>query len=337
MTPGNFTDIAGLDGVFEHVAAFGAESASLARAGDPIFLRGGRVTPSYFEALGVRPVLGRTFREEEGERGGSSVVVLSRHVWQQMFGADPEIIGRSLELDGSQFEVIGVVPPGIYPTRATVSAELPFTAANQDFFVPLRYGTAGWANRRSHVLGMIGRLAPGVSFETANAALATLGARLRATEPLNANEDILMTSFTEELVGDVRFALLTLLATVGLVLLIAIFNVGALFVLRADDRQPEMNIRVALGAPRGRLVRQLVIESVLVVSVSSVAAVTVGRAVLDLMRSLVPYQIPRLSEVAIDGSAMLITVALGQSRDLVGHESTHQVEGPAPDHHRSEG
>ena len=311
MTPGNFTDISELDGVFEHVAAFSGQTASLARPGDPIFLRGGMVTPAYFDALGVRPVVGRTFLEEEGESGAPSVVVLSHHVWQQMFGADPGIVGRSLAFDGSEFEVVGVVSPGMYPTQATVSARIPFTVGNQDFFVPFRYDPAGWSNRRSHVLGSIGRLAPGVTFETADAALGTRSARLRASEPLNANEQVVMTHFTEEVVGDVRFALLTLLGTVGLMLLIAIVNVGALFVLRADDRQPEMAIRVALGAPRGRLLRQLGIESVLVVAVSSFAAVMVGRWALDLMRRLVPYQIPRLSDVAIDGSALLVTVALG--------------------------
>jgi len=311
MTPGTFTDIAGLDGVFDHVAAFSVQSASLARPGDPIFLRGGAVTPSYFEALGVRPVVGRTFRDEEGESDGPSVVVLSHHVWQQTFGADPQIVGRSLEFDGSTFEVVGIVPPGMYPTQPTVSAEIPFTASNQDFFVPLRFDTEGWSDRPSHVLGMIGRLTPRMSFESADAALATLSARVRTAEPHSADEAIVMTHFSEEVVGDVRFALLTLLGTVGLVLLIAIVNVGSLFVLRADDRQPEMAIRLALGAPRGRLLRQLGIESLLVVTVASFAALTLGRWAIDLMRRLVPYQIPRLSEVGIDGSALLVTVALG--------------------------
>ena len=311
MTPGNFTDIAELEGLFSHVAAFQERTSSMAREEGPTFLRGGAVTPSYFEALGVRPVAGRTFRDEEGEAGGPAAVVLSHHVWQQMFASDPSVVGRSLILDGSAFDVIGVVPAGIYPTQATVSAEIPFTTSNQDFFVPLRYAEAGWANRRSHVLGMIARLGPGTSEETARAGLAALSARLQAEEPLNQNERILMTRFSDEVVGDVRFALLTLLGTVALVLLIAVTNVGALFVLRADDRQPEMAIRVALGAPSGRLLRQLFIESVLIAGASAVAAVLVAGWALDLMRALVPYQIPRLSDIAIDGPALLVAVALG--------------------------
>jgi putative ABC transport system permease protein len=311
MTPGNFTDVESLEGVFTQVAAFQGRTASLLQEGEPVFLRGGAVTPAYFEVLGIRPVLGRAFRDEEGQNGGPPVVVLSHSLWTRAFGAGPDVVGQSIQLDGERFEVIGVAPPGLYPTQATVGAEIPFTASNQDFFVPLRYSSAGWANRRSHLLGMIGRLAPGVSPESVDAALRTLGARLRATEPLNANEDLLMTSFREEVVGDVRFALLTILATVGLVLLIAIVNVGALFVLRADDRQPEMAIRVALGAPRGRLMRQLALESALIATVASAGSIVVAAWAVDLMQGLVPYQIPRLADVVVDGHAVAAAGLIG--------------------------
>jgi len=311
MTPGNFKDIESLQGVFAGVAAFQGRTTSLLQDGEPLFLRGGAVTPAYFDVLGVRPVIGRAFRDDEGENGGPPVVVLSHGVWSRVFGADPAVVGGSIQLDGGSFEVIGVASPGLYPTQATVGAEIPFAASNQDFFVPLRYGSAGWGNRRSHLLGTIGRLAAGVSPESADAALRTLGARLRSTEPLNANEDFLMTSFREEVVGDVRFALLTILGTVGLVLLIAIVNVGALFVLRADDRQPEIAIRIALGAPRGRLLRQLVLESAFVAAVASAASILVAGWAVDLMQSLVPYQIPRLADVVIDGHAVAAAGLIG--------------------------
>jgi len=311
MTPGNYTDIAELEGVFSSVAAFGAATASLDLDGEPVFLRGSQVTPRYFETLGVRPVVGRTFADDEGEVDVPSVVVLSHHVWQQMFGSDPAITRRTIRLDGGDFDVIGVMPPGVYPTQATVSAEIPFTASNQDFFVPLRYPSAAWGNRRSHLLGTIGRLAPAVTPDLARTRLDALGARLRATEPLNRSESILMTSFTEEVVGDVRFALVTLLGTVGLVLLIAVVNVGALFVLRADDRRPELAIRTALGAPRGRLLRQMVIESSIIAAVASVAALGVARLGLGLMRGLVPYQIPRLADVSVDGAVLAATLGVG--------------------------
>jgi putative ABC transport system permease protein len=308
MTPGNFTDVEGMDGVFSSVAAFSGETRSLTRGEGPVFLRGGAVTPAYFTTLGVSPIVGRAFREDEGDIGGPGVVMLSHHVWQQVFAADPMIVGSTILLDGLNTEVVGVAAPGVYPTQATVSAQIPFTASNQDFFIPLRYGTAGWANRRSHLLGMIGRLAPETNAETAAAALATLGSRLQAD---GQNETFLMTSFSEEVVGDVRFALMTLLISVSLVLLIAIVNVGALFVLRAEDRKPELAVRVALGAPKGRLVRQLLLESLSIVGISAVGAILTAQGVLGLIQRLVPYQVPRLSEVRLDGSTMLVTFALG--------------------------
>lgn len=310
MTPGNFVDLEQLEGVFSSVAAFGSQSASLTLGDDAVFLRGSRVTPGYFSTLGVEPVVGRGFTVDEGDDGGPAVVVLSHHVWQQMFAADADIAGRAIHLDGQEFQVVGVVPPGVYPTRATVSAEIPFTESNQDFFVPLRYGPSAWANRRSHVLGMIGRVAPDVSPAVAEARIAGLSARLQANEPLNQDERFLMTSFTEEVVGDVRFALLTLLGTVGLILLIAIVNVGALFVLRADDRQPELAVRLAMGAPRGRLARQMFVESAMIVALASVGAIMVARGGLALMRVLVPYQIPRLADVTVSGTALVVTAAV---------------------------
>lgn len=311
MTPGYVSSIAETDGVFEHVAAFATQSASLTTGDGAVFLRGSAVTSAYFETLGVQPVLGRGFRAEEDEPGGPAVVVLSHHIWEQMFGSDPSVLRRSVRLDGFDVQVVGVVPPGVYPTQPTVSAEIPFTTSNQDFFVPLQEGAAMWANYRSHILGMIGRLSPGVTPETARARLAALSTAVQQAEPLAANESVLMTPFTEEVVGDVRFALVMLLGTVSLVLLIAVVNVGALFVLRADDRRGELAVRVALGAPRGRLLRQMLLESGLIVAASSVGALLLGRIVLGAMRSLVPYQIPRLSEVAVDESALLATIGTG--------------------------
>jgi predicted permease len=311
MTPGNFTDIGRLEGVFTGVAAFSSSTTSLDVQGEPVFLRGGRVTPEYFDVLGVRLVAGRTFRYLEADPDGPSVVVLGHRVWRQAFGADPGIVGRTISMDGVDREVIGIAPPGLYPTDVTVSGELPFTESNQDFFEPLRLNSAGWANRRSHVLGMIARLVPGVSPGTAQAALSTLSARLRATEPLNEGDELLMTSFSEEVVGDVRFALLAILGTVGLVLVIAVVNVGGLFVLRADDRRPEIAVRVAMGAPRFRLLRQLVMESALIAVASTAGAVLVARWTLHGMRLMVPYQIPRLATVEVGWTGIAVAGGMG--------------------------
>jgi predicted permease len=310
MTPGNFRDLQSLDGTFSHAAAFRGETASMLLGDESVFLRGGAVTHDYFGTLGVEPMLGGGFREGDEEVGGPAVIVLSHHVWSQYFAADPGIVGTTIVLDGRSFLVVGVAPGGVYPTQATVSAEIPFTATNQDFFVPLRFGPEGWANRRSHVLGAIGRLAPDASPDAAAAALDALAARLRESEPLNRTETFVMRPFTEEVVGDVRSALVTLLGSVLLVLLIAVANVGALFVLRSDDRSGEMYVRTALGAPRRRVLRQLGLESLVVTGLAAAAAVPLAQGALSLVRRLVPYQVPRLSEVAVAGAPLAATVAI---------------------------
>lgn len=311
MTPGNVLDVRGLEGAFEGVAAFGSQTASLSIDGEPRFLRGSRVTPGYFSTLGVEPVIGRGCTEEEGEIGGPSVVVLSHALWMEMFGGDPAAVRESIELDGAFFDVVGVVPPGVYPTHATVSAELPFTTSSQDFFVPLRYGEGVWDNRRSHVLGAIARLAPGVTLETATDRLDALSDRLQSEGHPNSHERLMLSSFTEEVVGDIRFGLWTLLATVALVLAIAVVNVGSLFVLRADDRRDVFTIRAALGASHGSLLRHMVTESALVVVSASIGAILVAHALLGVMKALVPYQVPRLTDVSIDATALAVTILVG--------------------------
>lgn len=311
MTPGNFQDVAALDDALLSVAAFRGQGSTLLLEGRPVFLRGGAVTTDYFSTLGVELAAGRGFTADEGEAGGESVVVLSHHVWEQMFGADPSIVGRTIELDGGYFEVVGVAPSGLYPTSATVAAEIPFTSSRQDFFVPLRFSEGGWANRRSHLLGMIGRIPDGSSIEFAQERLAVLAARLRSTEPLNRDNYLLVTPFQDEVVGSVRAGLFTLLLLVGLVLLIAVVNVAALFVLRADERAPDARLRSALGAPRSRLVRQVVIESVIVTTLSSLAAVVVARGGITAMQGLVPYQIPRLTEVQVGASVLAGVCGVG--------------------------
>lgn len=310
-TPAHHMDVRSLSEVFEHVAAFRGHTASLTTSTEPLFLRGGEVTYEYFDALGVSPILGRAFTSEDTEPDAAPVVVLSHRLWQQAFGSDPGVLGRVVELNGVGREVLGVAPPGVFPLTATVSAEIPFTTSNQDYFLPLRWSEATWSNRRSHILGTIARLRQGVAEASAATSIATMSARIQATEALNANEHLTMNPFTEEVVGDLRFALMAILGTVGLVLLIAVANVGALFVLRADDRRTELEVRVAMGAPWARLIRQFLFESLAVVGVASLGAILMARWSIGLMQRLVPYQIPRLSEVQVDGSTLLLTLAMG--------------------------
>jgi len=310
MTPGNVTDVRSLNGVFASVAAYQGSSAALGTDEGSTFVRGGAVTPEYFRTLGVEPLVGRDFRPEEGVADGPSVVMLGAALWRRAFGADAGIVGRTVDLNGDPFLVVGVAPSGVYPTTISVSTEIPFTTSNQDYFLPLQFTDELWNLRRPHIVGTVARLAPGVESTEAAAALATLTDRLHARGD-NDGESLILNPFVEEVVGDMRFALLTLFATVGLVLLIAVVNVGALFVLRGEDRGSEIDVRVALGAPWSRLARQFLAESLLVAVAASLGAFLVARASIGLMRGLVPYQIPRLDDVGVDAVAMAATLSIG--------------------------
>lgn len=310
MTPGAFSAASAAGAPFESVAAFQGRSASLLLDDQATFVRGGAVTVDYFRTLGAHPLLGRTFDSDEAGVGAAPVVVISDVLWRSAFGGEPDIVGRGVSLDGVLHEVLGVIPASVLPTGATVSAELAFTTANQDFFVPLVYGPELWQNFRPHILGMVGRLRPGQTLATATAAVSAVDGRLH-DEGLLSAEHLLMTSFADEVVGDVRLALWALLGTVGLVLSIAVVNVGALFVLRTDDRRSELAIRAALGASRVRILRQLMLESALVAIAAGVLAVGVARLALEGMRSLVPYQIPRLDDVTVSSTSLVVTFGLG--------------------------
>ncbi len=312
MTPGNVSDLRTLVGeVFQDVAAFQGATAALTLGDGSTFVRGGAVTPGYLATLGVRPVVGRAFRPDEARPDAVPVVVLGQGLWERAFGSDPAIVGRTVELSGVTHEVVGVAPKGVYPTTVTVGTELPFSAANQDYFVPLVFSDEIWDLRRPHVLGALARLAEGVTPERSDAALETLSTRLQVDQPFNRTETLVANPFVEEVVGDVRFALWTLLGTLGLVLLVAVVNVGALFLLRGDDRASEIDIRRALGASSPRLARQLLVESSLVVLPASLGAIAVAHLGIRTMQRLVPYQIPRLDEVRIDALGLGSTLAAG--------------------------
>lgn len=310
MTPGFYTDVSALEDVFESVAAFSGVSATLLDGGEPEVLSGGRVTAGYFETLGVRPVLGRAFRQGEDRPGEAPVVILSHRVWMQRFGGDPTIVGRPLDFDGTLYEVVGVLPEGLYPASASVNAAIPFTSDGQDFFVPLRFPAELWANRGPHILGMIARLRAGVSTDGAGAALETLAANLAMESPRPSDETFLIRPFREEVVGDVRFGLLLLMGMVGLVMFIAASNVAALFVLRTDDRLPELTVRAALGASRFRLVRQMLLESTIVTGLGVSAGLLAAVPFVAAMRRMVPFQIPRLGEASVDGTVLLAVAGL---------------------------
>lgn len=316
MTPGNVRDAAELTDMFAGVSAFRRSELVLEdpATGDARMLQGAEVTPEYFSTLGVAALRGRTFTEADADPYGESVVVLSERAWRQVFGGDPEILGRSLKLGRETSRVIGIVPTAPYPTSATVSGELPFTDGEQDYFRLIRFAGDFWTRRQFHNLGAVARLRDDVTPQSAMAALEGLSSRLRAEYAENAEESIVMSPLREEVIGDVRFGLILLFAAVVLVFVIATVNVGSLFLLRAEDRRGETALLGAIGAPARRILRQRIFEAMIVSVAAAGSGILAAGWLVSTMRALVPYRIPRLADVTVEpvaaGGAVLLALLL---------------------------
>ena len=309
--PANFFDWKKQNTVFEDVVAFGGATATLTGDGDPEQLSGTAVTPGYFEVVGVQPALGRAFQPEEYKQGQDRVVILGHNLWQRRYGGDKNIINRTVVLDGSTCTVVGVMPPGLYPTRPTTAGRIDFDESGQEFWKPMSYIVHFAQLRGAHIFGVLARLKPGVTIEQATAEMNTIGARLAQEHPENKDEGIIVSQFMNEVVGDVRPALVTLLVAVGLVLLIACANIAGLLLAQHAARTKEIAIRAALGAGRTRLVRQFFAEGLLLSVCGTLAGLLVAQLSLNLLLTLVPLQmIPRLAQVGLDWRVLGFTLVL---------------------------
>ena len=310
VTPANFFDWKKQNTIFEDMAAYGASTMTLTGDGEPEQLLGTRASARYFSVLGVEPMLGRLFLAEEYEPGKGSAVILGHGFWQRRYGGDQKILNRAIVLDGASYTVIGVMPSGIYPVWASASARISFDENEQQFWTPMSF-SAQWANvRTAHVLGVLGRLKPGVTIEQAQAEMNTIGARLEHEYPANKGEGIIVNAFLNEVIGSAKPVLITLLAAVGLVLLIACANIAGLLMAQHATRSKEVAIRAALGAGRGRLVRQFFLEGLLLSFLGTVGGIAVARLGIDLIIRLVPPQLPRFSQTQVDWRVLAFTILL---------------------------
>lgn len=316
--PANFLDWKKQNTVFEDVVAFGGATATLTGDGEPEQISGTAITPGYFEVVGVQPALGRTFRPEEYNLGQDRVVILSHTLWQRRYGGDKNIINRTVILDGSSCTVVGVMPSGLYPTRPTTAGRIDFDESGQEFWKPMSYMVHLAGLRSAHILGVLARLKPGVTLEQATAEMNTIGARLAQEHPENKDEGIIVNRFINEVVGDVRPALVTLFVAVGLVLLIACANIAGLLLAQHAARTKEIAIRAALGAGRTRLVRQFFAEGLLLSLCGTLAGLAVAQLSLNVLLKFVPLQtIPRLAQVGLDWRVLAFTLALSLITCLV--------------------
>jgi putative ABC transport system permease protein len=269
----------------------------------PQHLAGQQVTLNYFSILGVQPQLGRIFSPEEDKFGAPRTALISDSLWRTTFGADPNVLGRSINLDGDSVTVIGVMPPRF---------EL-FT--KPDILVPLSGAldpNSPWFDRGNHMgIYALGKLRKGISVSQAETEMRQIAAQLEKEYPaVNSGHGVLTQSLQSSVVDRVRSTLLLLMGAVGFVLLIACVNVANLSLARSLVRQQEMGIRMALGAGRGRLMRQLLTESLVLSLLGGLAGIFVARALLSALISLAPPNLPRLADVQLSGRVLLFTAAV---------------------------
>jgi predicted permease len=265
-----------------------------------------RVNASYFDVFGVHPAIGRVFSAEEDQPGREQVVVLSHRLWQRRFGADRGIVGRDIRMNGQPYTVLGVMPPS-FDLRSDL----------EELWVPIAFTPKQKVMHDEHYLTVVGRLRNGVTREQALQDLEGVAAALRPIDPINVNLHFQMESFVEEFVGDYRTRLLVLLGAVGLVLLIACGNVANLLLARSAARGREVAIRAALGAGRGRIVRQLLTESAVLALVSAAIGLLIAWWGIHTLVSLVPPGVPRIEQSSIDRVVLAFTLGISLLSSLI--------------------
>ena len=313
IAPADYFDWRRENHSFSAIAAYTFTSPSraynLTGDGEPERVRPLEVTPAFFGVIGVTPAFGRDFRAEEERVGRNRVVLLSDALWRRRFGADPSVVGHTVAFDGRTFEIIGVLPAQFWwPTHP-------------DVVVPLALEDHDRALRGAHFLEAVGRLREGVSAENAREDLRIIGARLSQEFPAeNANHAPNLRPLRDAFVGDVQTPMLVVLGTVGFVLLIACANVATLLLARAAARQKEVSIRTAVGASRGRLVQQMLTESVVIAAAGGAVGVLLAAWSLSGLRALLPASfagLPGIDHLGIDVRVLLAAVIVSLLTGLI--------------------
>ncbi len=299
---GNFYDWRAQNEVFESIAALTYGNFNLSGVAEPERIQGAFVSYDFFGILGVQPAAGRAFVADEGKAGTPRVAVISHALWQRRFGADPALVGRTVTFNGEPFTILGIMPADF-----DLRFPAPFAV---ELWTVLRGGTSD-TDRVAHFLYTIARLKPDVSLEQAQAAMNVIARRLQEQYPdTNSGAGVNIVPLQTQLVGNIQPYLYVLFAAVGFVLLIACANVANLVLARLTGRQKEIAVRLALGASRGRLIRQFLSESLLLSTFGALLGLLLAAYAIGALPSIAPADLPRLDEIGLNRPAFFWSAGL---------------------------